>query len=135
FLTEQTQQFMIPARLVLAEPCFTSEPDASAACARGAGAPADSTVVPVTTYATTALPFVYVLPGLAMRVEQDVLQPAYVGRLALGLVCALLLAAAAWAAGRRGSLWPAVGLALGATPMVGFLAASLTPAAAALGAA
>jgi len=128
FLNQQTQQFMIPARLVLAEPCFTSEPDASADCARGARAPADSTVVPVTTYATTALPFVYVLPGLAMRVEQDVLQPAYMGRLALGFVCALLLAAAAWAASRRGSLWPAVGLALGATPMVVFLASSLTPA-------
>ena len=128
FLNQQTQEFTIPERLVIAEPCFISNPDESAACAGNARAQADSAAVAATTYATTAPPFVYVLPGLAMRLEQDALRPAYLGRLALGLVCALLLAAAAWSAGRRASLWPAVGLALAVTPMVVFLASSLTPA-------
>src|SRR5262249_52061417 len=46
-------------------------------------------------------------------------------RLALALASVLLLAGAAWAAGGRGALWPLAGLALAATPMVLFLAASI----------
>src|SRR5260370_41265450 len=60
-----------------------------------------------------------------MRLPQPALAPGYLGRLALALLCALLLLAAAWAAGGRGSLWPLAGVALAATPMVLFLGSAL----------
>ncbi len=128
FLNRQTQEFSIPVRLVPPTPCFASNPDQSAACVGSPGAPAGSYSVAARSYATTAPPFIYVLAGLAMQLPQDSVLPAYLGRLALGLVCALLLAAAASAVSGRGSLWPAVGLALAIAPMVLFLASSLTPA-------
>lgn len=127
-LNRQTQEFSIPVRLVPPSTCFASAPDQSAACVGSPRAPAGSYSVPALSYATTAPPFIYVLAGLAMQLPQDSVLPAYLGRLALGLVCVLLLGAAAWAVSGRGSLWPAVGLALAVTPMVLFLASSLTPA-------
>jgi hypothetical protein len=66
-----------------------------------------------------------VLAGIAMRLPLTPLPPALLGRLALALVCALLLAGAAWAAGGRGALWPLAGLALGASPMVLFLGSAI----------
>jgi len=127
-LNRQTQEFSIPVRLVPPSTCFASAPDQSAACVGSPRAPAGSYSVAAQSYATTAPPFIYVLAGLAMQLPQNSVLPAYVGRLALGLVCTLLLAAAASAVSGRGSLWPAVGLALAVTPMVLFLASSLTPA-------
>ncbi|HXM58552.1 MAG TPA: DUF2142 domain-containing protein [Candidatus Dormibacteraeota bacterium] len=118
------QEFTVPARLLLPNPCFAGRPDQSAACANVQPGPqGDSATVP--TYETTAPPAVYAVAGAAMRLAQVPLAPGYLGRLALALLCALLLAGAAWAAGGRGALWPLVGLALAATPMVLFLAASI----------
>ena len=126
-LNAQAQEFTVPARLVLADPCFAGRVDQPAACA-GAGARATgggSRTVTAATYETTAPPEAYVIAGLAMRLPQELLAPGYVGRLALALASALLLAGAAWAAGARGSLWPLAGLALGVTPTVLFLGAAL----------
>jgi hypothetical protein len=135
FLNRQTQEFSIPVRLVPPSQCFAAAPEKSAACAGSPSARAGSYSVAALSSATTAPPFVYVLAGLAMQIPQDLVLPAYLGRLALGLVCALLLGAAASAASGRGSLWPVVGLALAVTPMVLFLASSLTPAGVAVSAA
>src|SRR5260370_14701229 len=60
-----------------------------------------------------------------MRLPQPALAPGYLGRRALALLCAVLLLAAAWAAGGRGSLWPLAGVALAATPTVLFLGSAL----------
>jgi len=128
FLNRQTQEFSIPVRLVPPPLCFAFRPEQSAACVGSPSAPGGSYFVAALSYATTAPPLVYVLAGVAMGLPQGSILPAYLGRLALGLVCALLLAAAASAVSGRGSLWPGVGLALAVTPMVVFLASSLTPA-------
>jgi hypothetical protein len=129
YLNAQSQAFDVPARLVPPPPCFAGHPDAPAACAAGADRAGTSTgTVTATTYATTAPPPLYTLAGLAMRVPQAVLPPVVAGRLVLALVCALLLAGATWSAGLRGSLWPAIGVALAATPTALFLGASLNPA-------
>ncbi len=129
YLNQQAQEFLVPAGLVPPAPCFTSTPDSPATCAVGTDSPpAGSRTVPVTTYATTAPPVVYAVAGLAMRLPGIGLSPLLMGRLAMALLCALLLSAAAWAASLRGSLWPSAGLALAVTPMVLFLGASLNPA-------
>src|SRR5207244_2603704 len=52
-------------------------------------------------------------------------QAVYLGRLALGLLCALLLGAAAWILGRRPSPWPLCGLLAAVTPMVLFVASGI----------
>lgn len=122
-LNAQAQQFTVPARLVVPEPCFSGSVDQAAACAPGQ-VPAAGTVT-AATYATTAPPPAYALAGFAMRLPGDLLAPGYLGRLALALASALLLAGAAWAAGGRGSLWPLAGLALAATPTVLYLGAAL----------
>jgi hypothetical protein len=123
-LNLQAREYTVPARLTVPEPCFAGRVDQPAACVNTQPTPGGGDVT-VTTYETTAPPGAYVLAGLAMRLPQSLVAPGYLGRLALALVCALLLAGAAWAAGARGSLWPLVGLALGATPMVLFLSASI----------
>jgi Predicted membrane protein (DUF2142) len=127
YLNQQTWEVSIPARLVPAPACFAGTPDIPATCVNDTAAATTGTVR-VTTYATTAPPVLYTLAGLAMRLPAGGLSPQLAGRLALALVCALLLAGAARSAGLRGSLWPAAGLALAVTPMVLFLGASLNPA-------
>ncbi|HSR26690.1 MAG TPA: DUF2142 domain-containing protein [Candidatus Eisenbacteria bacterium] len=124
-LNAQAQEFTVPARLVLADPCFAGRVDQPAACAGTGASAADGSTVTAATYETTAPPEAYVIAGLAMRLPQDVLAPGYLGRLALALASALLLAGAAWAASGRGSLWPLAGLALAVTPAVLFLGAAL----------
>lgn len=122
-LNQQAQQFTIPADLAATDPCFVGRPDQSAACAN-ATAPPPATVtgtVKATTYETTAPPGIYTVAGVAMRLPVPGVAPGYLGRLVLAVVCALLLAGAAWAAGGRGSLWPLAGVALAASPMVLFL--------------
>lgn len=121
------QEFTIPAQLAQPDPCFAGRTDESAACVNAQPAPGGAGTVSAATYETTAPPGTYAVAGLAMRLPQPVLAPAYLGRLALGLVSALLLAAAAWAAGIRGSLWPQAGLALAVTPTVVFLGSALGP--------
>jgi hypothetical protein len=129
YLNQQTQEFVIPANLVPPAPCFTSTPDSPATCAAGSDRPAAvSGTVPATSYATTAPPLAYAVAGFAMQQPSLGLSPLLLGRLAMALLCALLLAAAAWAASLRGSLWPAAGLTLAVTPMALFLGASLNPA-------
>jgi hypothetical protein len=124
-LNQVAQDFTVPAGLLPADPCFARRPDESAACA-GAPSPAPASgTVHAATYETTAPPGVYTVAGLAMRLPQHGIPPGYAGRLALALVCALLLAGAAWAAGARGALWPLAGVALAATPMVLFLGSSV----------
>jgi Predicted membrane protein (DUF2142) len=124
-LNAQAQEFTVPDGLVVSAPCFAGRVDQPASCASSpAPEPAPGSVTAVT-YETTAPPGAYVVAGLAMRLPQGLLAPVLVGRLALALVCALLLAGAAWAAAGRGALWPLLGLALGATPAVLFLGASL----------
>jgi hypothetical protein len=124
-LNEVAQDFTVPATLQPADPCFARRPDESAACANAPSPAPSSGTVHVATYETTAPPGVYTVAGLAMRLPQQALPPGYLGRLALALVCALLLAGAAWAAGARGALWPLAGVALAATPMVLFLGSSV----------
>ena len=124
-LNTQAQEFTIPARLVPPDPCFAGRVDEPAACANAQQAPPTSGTVHAVTYETTAPPVVYAVAGVAMRLPQDALPPGYLGRLALAALCALLLLAAAWAAGVRGSLWPLAGVALAATPMVLFLGSAL----------
>jgi hypothetical protein len=123
-LNRQAQEFTVPARVTIPQPCFAGRPDQPADCVNAQPAPAGGAVT-VASYETTAPPAVYVVAGAAMRLERISLAPAYLGRLALALVCALLLAGAAWAAGGRGALWPLAGLALAATPMVLFVAAAI----------
>jgi hypothetical protein len=124
-LNEVAQDFTVPASLLPADPCFARRPDKSAACANASTPSPASGTVHAATYETTAPPGVYTIAGLAMRLPQQAIPPGYLGRLALALVCALLLAGAAWAAGARGALWPLAGVALAATPMVLFLGASV----------
>jgi hypothetical protein len=126
-LNQQAQDFTIPTRLAPANPCFAGRVDQPAACPNAQGPVSAFATVPATTYETTALPGAYVIAGLAMQFPQQLLAPGYLGRLAIALLCALLLGAAAWAAGGRGSLWPLAGLALAATPTVLFLGSSLGP--------
>ena len=127
FLNDETQQFTISARLVPPAPCFEASADTTASCLdRSNGSVAGSATVSVTTPATTAPPFYYAVAGAAMRLDQTFLKPIYLGRLPLALLCALLLAGAAWAASRYSGLWQMAGLALAATPMVIFLASTLT---------
>lgn len=125
FLNAQAQEFTVPDRLVVAEPCFIGRVDQPATCAATATPEPGAGSRTVVTYETASPPTAYVVAGLAMRLPQPPLDPAYLGRLALALVCALLLAGAAWAASARGALWPLLGLALGASPAVLFLGASL----------
>jgi len=123
-LNQQAQEFPIPAALATGDPCFVGRTEASAACLNSAGPPPMGTVHAMT-YETTAPPVAYTVAGIAMQLPGAGLPAAYLGRLALALVCSLLLAGAAWAAGSRGSLWPLAGVALAASPMVLFLSASL----------
>lgn len=122
-LDAQAQQFTVPARPVLPEPCFAGSVDQAATCALSQ--PAAAGTVTAATYETTAPPPAYAIAGFAMRLPGDLLAPGYLGRLALALASALLLAGAAWAAAGRGSLWPLAGLALAATPTVLYLGAAL----------
>jgi hypothetical protein len=124
-LNQVAQDFTVPASLLPADPCFARRPDQSAACASAPSPAPSSGTVHAVTYETTAPPGVYTLAGLAMRLPVQAIPPGYLGRLALALVCALLLAGAAWAAGARGSLWPLAGVALATTPMVLFLGSSV----------
>jgi hypothetical protein len=127
FLNAEAQEFTIPARLAPPPPCFAGQVDRPASCVAAQPAPSGSGTVRAVTYETTAPPGAYVLAGLAMRLPQQIVPPGYLGRLALALLCALLLAGATWAAASRGSLWPLAGLALAASPTVLFLASSLGP--------
>jgi hypothetical protein len=124
-LNQQAQEFTIPANVDAGDACFVGHPDRSAACLNAPAPGTASGSVQAVTYETTAPPGAYTLAGVAMLLPVSGLVPGYLGRLALALVCALLLAGAAWAAGVRGSLWPLAGLALAASPMVLFLSASL----------
>ncbi|HEY4028556.1 MAG TPA: DUF2142 domain-containing protein [Candidatus Dormibacteraeota bacterium] len=127
FLNAEAQQFTIPAGLAPPEPCFAGHADRAASCVGAQPTRRTTGTVTAVTYTTTAPPGAYALAGLAMGLPQQLLPPGYLGRLALALLCGLLLAAAAWAAGARGSLWPLAGLALAASPVVLFLSASLGP--------
>jgi hypothetical protein len=127
-LNTQAQRFTIPASLAPPAPCFAGRPDQPASCVNGQAAPPASGTVQATTYETTAPPGLYTLAGLAMRLPQPSLPPGYLGRLAVALVCALLLTGAAWAASARGSLWPLAGVALASSPTVLFLGAALSTA-------
>jgi Predicted membrane protein (DUF2142) len=124
-LNQQAQQFTVPAGLVLPDPCFAGNVDQPATCARAQSPGAGSRSTTAATYETTAPPVAYALAGAGMRLPQQPLAPGHLGRLALALASALLLAGAAWAAAGRGSLWPLVGLAVAATPTVLFLGAAL----------
>lgn len=127
-LNAQAQRFTIPARLQPPAPCFAGTPGRPASCVNGQAPPPSSGTVQASTYETTAPPGLYALAGVAMRLPVPGLPPGTLGRLAVALVCALLLAAAAWAASGRGSLWPLAGVALAATPTVLFLGSSLSTA-------
>jgi Predicted membrane protein (DUF2142) len=127
-LNTQAQRFTIPARLQPPAPCFAGTPEQAATCVNGQAPPPSSGTVQATTYETTAPPGLYALAGVAMRLPAPALPPGTLGRLAVALVCALLLAGAAWAATGRGSLWPLAGVALAATPTVLFLGAALSTA-------
>jgi len=124
-LNVQARDFTIPAALLPPDACFAGHVDRSAACVNAQAAPATSGTVTTATYETTAPPGVYTIAGVAMQLPLPALPPGYLGRLALAVVSALLLAGAAWAAGARGSLWPLAGVALAATPTVLFLGSSL----------
>jgi Predicted membrane protein (DUF2142) len=127
-LNQQAQRFAIPAGMVPPAPCFAGRLDQAAWCVDVQAAPQQSGAVQATTYETTAPPGLYALAGAAMQLPGTGLPPGYLGRLAVAVVCGLLLAGAAWAAGARGSLWPQAGVALAATPTVLFLGAALSTA-------
>jgi hypothetical protein len=125
-LNQQAQTYTIPASLVPPAACFAGRPNQDASCVYGQTPASGSGTVQAATYETTAPPGVYALAGAAMFVvPPQLLAPGYAARLALALLCALLLAGAAWAAAARGSLWPLAGVALAATPMVLFLGATV----------
>lgn len=117
----QARQFGIPASLVPPPPCFAGKEDVAASCPEAAR--------PLVGVSDTAAysPLAYVPAALAVRLAVDWVQAIYLGRLALGLACALLLAAAAWVLGGRGSVWPMAGLVVATTPMAVFLGSGLTP--------
>jgi hypothetical protein len=116
FLNQQTQEVSVPSRLL--SPLFGDQ--------GGLGGP--SPMLTLQTYANTASPFVYTVAAAGIQFLGGLVPPLFGGRVALGLLCALLLAGALWAAGGWTSQWPVVGVELAATPMVLFLAASLGPA-------
>jgi hypothetical protein len=122
---KQTRTFAVPPALsVVAFGCNDRRPAVSAACLedRQAGRP----VSRLPTYTGTYPPFAYVLPGVAMRL-QDAPEPALrAGRLVSAALCIMLLSAAValtWVPAGGGVVLAALGLAV--TPMVVFCASTL----------
>jgi len=80
------------------------------------------------TWVGTYSPYLYVLPGLAMKLASSTVPAMYMGRAAFFLICLALLGLAAW------SLWDPrsgaasqLGLVLAVTPTVVFVGSSLSP--------
>jgi hypothetical protein len=118
---KQTRTFGVPRDLsVFAFGCNDQKPDQSAACVdHPRGAP--SARLP--TYTGTYPPWVYVVPGAAMRTQHAPSAALRAGRLVSALLCFALLAAAI---ALTGSAAPAVaGLAVALTPMVVYCASVL----------
>lgn len=104
--------------------CSIFNDDLSAACLYEGAPPAE----PVTrlTWVGTYEPFLYLPPGLAMRLADDAFTALRLGRIAIATICIALLALAAgtlWARGQRG--YPLLGLVGAITPMVVFLSSEL----------
>ncbi len=122
---EQTRTFAVPRSLsVTAFGCNDRRPEASAACLDAPPAGERSSRTP--SYTGTYPPFLYVLPGAAMRAAGTPDASLRLGRLVSALLSVALLVAAAWLALSAAGGWAAFsGLALAVTPMVVFCASSL----------
>ena len=121
---KQTRAFAIPAELsVFAFGCNAQRPATSAACLER---PRGRSATRLSSYTGTYPPWVYVLPGWAMRLADEPGGALRAGRLVSALVCfALLLAAVALTARGAGAGPGLAGLGLALTPMVVFSAAVL----------
>ncbi|HZV48951.1 MAG TPA: DUF2142 domain-containing protein [Candidatus Dormibacteraeota bacterium] len=111
----------VSTRLVPPQPCFAHRPERTAAClasappatgVRGAGA-------------GVLTPFLAWPTGQVERIAADGYRATYLARVLLGLICLLLLGAAARVLGHWG-LWPLAGLVMAVTPMLIFLSATAT---------
>ncbi|HZV53080.1 MAG TPA: DUF2142 domain-containing protein [Candidatus Dormibacteraeota bacterium] len=111
----------VPARLVPPQPCFAHRPERTAACLRSAP-PATGVRGPE---AGVLTPFLALPTGLVERLASDGYRATYLARALLGLICLLLLGAAARMLGRWGP-WPLTGLVVAATPMLVFLSSTAT---------
>ena len=114
---KQTRTFAVPAELsVFAFGCNDQKPTESAACVE---TPTGARSERLPTYTGTYPPWAYVLPGRAMRVEDQPNAALRAGRLVSALICFALLAAAVMLTGAG------PGLAIAMTPMVVYCAAVL----------
>ncbi len=124
-----TRSYSLPVRQVPASlsVCMAFFPDKTAACLQDAPALTGTQDVQAPTIEGIYPPFLFLPLGLAARLVTSPNGEFYAARLASAAISILLLGAASWCATiRRHTLWPACGLALVATPMVLFLAASVT---------
>lgn len=126
-LDQSSASFTFPAGLAPVPACFQGSAGPARTCPAARGPVGVGGTVTLASYAGAAPATAYVVAGLAERLPQGLVAPEYLGRLALAVACALLLAAAAWACAGRGGLWPMSGLALATTPMVLFLGSELSP--------
>lgn len=120
------RRFEIPARLAPGNfGCTAFRGRLDAACS-GAVAPAGQGRMAIVSYLATYQPLVYPLPGAAMLLAATPAEAMLAGRAALGLWALAFLALATWlAVTRSGALAASAGVAVAATPMFVFAAASL----------
>jgi len=126
-LNQSSGSFTFPAGLAPVPACFQGSAGPARTCPTAHGPLGVGGTVTLPSYAGAAPATAYIVAGMAERLPQGLVAPEYLGRLALALACALLLAGAAWACAGRGGLWPMSGLALATTPMVLFLGSELSP--------
>jgi hypothetical protein len=118
---KQTRAFDVPLALSATTfGCNDRRPALSAACLDRAPAEPRSRRVP--TYTGTYAPFVYILPGVAMRTQGSPAAALRAGRLVSALACLALLVAAVALTGGGAAL---AGMAVATPPMVVYCASIL----------